>query len=370
MQMNTVMIVDDIESNLEILGAILQDTYNVIAMDSSLEAFKKLKDGANPDIILLDLSMPDMDGFQFLNKLNEHRNLSRIPVIFVTNTDDVYSEEKGLELGAVDYIKKPYEPKIIRVKVRNHIELKIYRDNLYEAVAIHTQQLEQRTKELSAAHNAIVMGLALLAESHDKITGAHLIRIRTLTNILGKKIAEWYPEFFSNEMAEITATYSPLHDIGKVSVSDLVLKKTGKLTEEEFNLMKGHSLDGGEILRQITTLLPNEHNQLSVAIEIAECHHERFDGTGYPNKLAGENIPISARIVSVADVYDALRSPRPYKPKFTHEEAVEIIQKGDGRTEPSHFDPVVLRAFAETHEQLRKAYDSNPDPNVLEEGVQ
>jgi putative two-component system response regulator len=193
------------------------------------------------------------------------------------------------------------------------------------------------------------------------------MRIKCLTNIIAKKISAWYPEFVSKEMAEIITTYSPLHDIGKVSVPDSVLKKSGKLTAEEFDQMKSHAKSGGDLLRQISELLPNERNQLQIAIEIAESHHERFDGTGYPGKLSGENIPISARIVSVADVYDALRSPRSYKPGFTHEEAMDIILKGDGRTEPTHFDPIVLRAFKEINQDLREAYDNNPDPHIAQE---
>jgi len=229
-------------------------------------------------------------------------------------------------------------------------------------VAIRTAQLEERTKELYAAHTAIIMGMALLSESRDKVTGSHIVRIKGLTHILAGKVCEWYPEFVSPELVEIITTYSSLHDVGKVSVPDAVLMKKGRLTDKEFNQMKAHTSGGGDLLRQISELLPHDQSHISIAIEIAEGHHERFDGTGYPNRLSGEDIPISARIVALADVYDALRSTRPYKNGFTHEEAIDIIINGDGRTDPKHFDPIVLRAFKEVHEEMRELFDNNPDP--------
>ena len=363
---HTVLAVDDVPENLEILEAILEDTYKVIKADSGAKALELLYE-ADPDLILTDLSMPEMDGFELLKKIREDEQYVSIPVIIVTGYDDVYPEEKGLGLGAVDYIRKPYEPNIIRVKIRNHIELKSYRDDLSEAVAERTKELEERTQELYAAHSAIIMGMSLLSESHDKVTGSHLLRIKSLTQIIASKISENYPAILNSEMVHLITTYSPLHDIGKVGVPDAVLKKQGKLTGEEFDLMKAHATSGGDLLRQLAEMLPSERSHLNTAIEISECHHERFDGTGYPNRLVGEDIPFSARIVSIADVYDALRSPRPYKRGFTHEESMDIILKGDGRTEPTHFDPLVLKAFEETKELLRNAYDSNPDPHFLED---
>jgi len=358
------MAVDDVPVNLMILESILEDCYNVVTATRGDEALELMTTGVKPDLVLLDLSMPDMDGFEVLERMNRDAVLSKIPAIFVTGEADVYSEEKGLKLGAVDYIKKPYIPEIIFVKIRNHIESKSLRDNLEDMVAERTRQLEERTSELIATHSAIIMGMSLLSESRDKVTGAHLARIKSLTQLLAEDIAAAHPGLLSAEMVEHIATYSPLHDVGKVSVPDAVLKKEGGLTAEEFEQMKEHTGGGGDLLRQMATFLPGEQSQLSVAIDIAENHHERFNGTGYPNRLKGEDIPLSARIVAVADVYDALRSPRPYKRGFTHEEAMDIILKGDGRTEPSHFDPIVLKAFENREAALRHAYDSNPDPQI------
>jgi len=357
---HTVMAVDDLQINLMILEAILEEDYNVICVTSGEEALARLAEEPKPDLMLLDLSMPVMDGFELLAKMREDPSLAVIPAIFVTGERDQYSEERGLNLGAVDYIKKPYVPHIIRIKVRNHIELKSYRDNLTQAVA-------ERTRELIATHSAIVMGMSLLSESRDQITGSHLARIKTLSNILASIVSARRPDVLSSELVDSITTYSPLHDVGKVSVPDAVLNKKGTLTEVEFEQMKRHTTGGGDLLRQIALFLPGEQKQLSVAIEIAESHHERYDGSGYPKGLRGNEIPLSARIVAVVDVYDALRSPRPYKRGFTHQEAMDIILKGDGRTEPSHFDPVALKAFLEVHEELQKAYDLNPDPHILDD---
>ena len=360
---HTVMAVDDIQINLMILESMLEADYDVVLATSGEEALAKMPE-AKPDLVLLDLSMPDMDGFELLERMHKDERLLNIPVIFVTGEKDVYAEEKGLILGAVDYIKKPYVPEIIRVKIKNHIELKVYRDNLAVAVAERTRQLEKRTQELTATHSAIIMGMSLLSESRDKVTGVHLARIKILTKLLAEKMAALRPDLLDSDMISAIVTYSPLHDVGKVSVPDAVLKKSGGLTQEEFEQMKEHTMGGGDLLRQVAEFLPGDQRLLSVAIDIAESHHERFDGSGYPNGLSGEAIPISARIVSVADVYDALRSPRPYKRGFSHEEAMDIILNGDGRTAPEHFDPEVLTAFKEIHTTLRDAYDNNPDPHV------
>jgi len=361
-----VMAVDDIPVNLMILESILEAEYDVITAESGSEALLLLQEEAKPDLVLLDLSMPDMDGFELLEKMNDDLSLSHIPAIFVTGEADTYSEEKGLKLGAVDYIKKPYVPDIIIVKIRNHIENKILRDDLMKAVAHRTKELQQKTEDLIATHGAVIMGMSLLSESRDKVTGAHLARIKMLTTLMADKVAEMYPDILTHEMASWISTYSPLHDIGKVSVPDAVLKKQGGLTKEEFEQMKEHTKGGGDLLRQIASFLPGDQSHLSVAIEIAENHHEKFDGNGYPFGLKGDDIPLSARIVSVADVYDALRSPRPYKRGFTHQEAMDIILKGDGRTEPRHFDPRVLKVFELIHKELDRVYNENLDPQIEE----
>ncbi|MCL2372103.1 MAG: response regulator [Defluviitaleaceae bacterium] len=357
---HTIMAVDDVLINLMVLESILEEDYNFISITSAEEALEQMKED-KPDLILLDLYMPGMDGFELIENMNKDEGLRSIPVIFVTGERDAYSEEKGLALGAVDYIKKPYVPGVIRIKIKNHIELKTYRDSLSDAVKERTRLLEEKTNELSATHDAIIMGMSLLSESRDEVTGSHLARIKVLTQLLANKVAKDNPDMLNEEMIEIISTYSPLHDVGKVSVTDAILRKTGSLTAEEFQKMKAHTSGGGDLLRQVESFLPSGSSHLDIAIDIAENHHERFDGSGYPHGKKGDNIPLAARIVSVVDVYDALRSPRPYKPSFSHDEAVDIMLKGDGRTMPEHFDPVVLEAFRKIHPMLNEAYNRAAD---------
>lgn len=233
--------------------------------------------------------------------------------------------------------------------------------NLEKIISSRTKSLQDSKIELQQAYGAIVMGLSLLSESRDNITGAHIARIRKQTKLLTDEITKKHPSLLSDKMAEHIVFYSTLHDIGKVGIPDNILNKKSTLTNEEFIQMKWHTVNGAHLLSQIIEFLPEGPSYLSIALEIAESHHERYDGTGYPYGLAGEEIPFSARIVAIADIYDALRSNRPYKKGFTHEEAYDIITKGDGRTEPAHFDPIVLEAFKKVHLSMEKTYDDNAE---------
>ena len=352
----TVLIVDDVPINVEILKEILTEAgYRIVTATSGDEAIKKME-VEQPDLVLLDLYMPGMDGFEVQRYAKSRQQLSNIPIIFVTGEQDEEAEEKGLELGAVDYIRKPFNADIVCVKVRNHIELKAYRDKLEIMVDERTRQLAERTRQLAMSREAIIMGMSLMAEIHDKITGEHIHRIKALTKLLTNELMEMYPDMLTPSIAEQIVLYSPLHDVGKVGISDTILNKPGGLTSEEFEIMKSHTLMGGDILLQTQQFLAESSNDLQVAIDIANGHHERFDGTGYPHKKAGEDIPVAARIVALADVYDALRSPRAYKKAFAHEETFDIICVGDGRTMPAHFDPRLLEAFNQLQPILTQKY--------------
>lgn len=348
---NSVLVVDDSKENIDGLRSILEKDYSVFVALSGAMALE-LMDHIDVDIVLLDVVMPTMGGFDVLERMRKIDRLANTPVIFITGASDSFNEAKGLHLGAVDYISKPYDADIVCIKVKNHIANKMNRDNLEKLV-------EQRTSELSASRQAVIIGMSLLAEGRDKGTGRHIKRIQQYTEILGMHLNKMHPDLLSHSELKQTVLYSPLHDIGKVCIPDSILLKPEPLSCDEFELIKTHTTFGADVLRKTEHLITSESQTLRVAIEIAGSHHEKFDGTGYPNKLTGEDIPISARIVALTDIYDALTSVREYKPAFTHERACEIIIHGDGRTMPSHFDKDVLNAFQSVEVEFEKLLSSD-----------
>ena len=348
---NTVMVVDDVEVYVMILKSILEDDYNIVAADSG-EMALSLMAKSQPDLVLLDLILPGINGLDVLRQMRTDPLLAHIPVIIISGEQDVEVQQKAILLGVLDYINKPYVPELLKEKVRNHLNYKIYINNLTDIISKRTKQLEERTQQLLNMHEALIMGMSMLSESRDSVTGSHLNRIKKITLLLAKKMTELYPDLLTPEEAAQIAMYSPLHDIGKVTIPDSILRKEGSLSPDEFALLKTHTTHGGELLRQMQRYLHDSDRSLLVATEIAESHHERYDGTGYPKGLAGDDIPISARIVALADVYDALRSIRPYKKSLDHHKVVDMIVKGDGTIVPSSFDPLVLRAFEKMHMEL------------------
>lgn len=346
-----ILVVDDTKTNVEVLEGILSDEYTVhVALDG--EHALKLVPHVKPDLILLDVMMPGMDGYETLRKLQTMPEGRNIPVIFLTAKADSEGEKEGLSLGAVDYITKPYTPSLVKLRIRNQLENKRYRDHLEDLVNERTHSLRQTLK-------VMLTSLGALAEYRDNETGGHIRRtqilVRMLAEVLQKnpKYAEVIP---TDEIVEQFATAAPLHDIGKVGIQDSILRKPGKLTPEEMEQMKGHTILGYQVLESATAELHNDP-MVIVAAQIAKSHHEKWNGTGYPEGLKGEQIPIGARLMAVADVYDALVSKRVYKEAMPHEKAVDIILSGCG----THFDPDVIDAFKQIESQLPGIYKDFQD---------
>ncbi len=338
----SVLLVDDTEANLDILVRSLEDDYEVsVATDgfSALEYTEKHL----PDLILLDIMMPHMDGYEVCARLKGNPATRHIPVVFLTVKDEEEDEAKGLALGAVDYITKPFSTMLVKARVRNHLLLKCHQDYLEEMV-------RERTHQLQSTQDVTIKIMATLAEYRDPGTVGHIRRTKEYMKILAEHLREHpsYAHFLNHETIELLYKSTPLHDIGKVGVPDYLLLKPGSLSLEEFEEMKQHCLYGLKAMEVAEKEL-GAHSFLSLAGEIAYSHHEKWDGSGYPRGLAGEDIPISGRLMAIVDVYDALISKRVYKRPFGHEKAVAIIRAGRG----SHFDPAMVDAFLELAEKFR-----------------
>jgi putative two-component system response regulator len=347
--MPRILIVDDTPENLMILADALQDAYTVNAANNAISALKLIDKGISFDLILSDVMMPDMDGYQFLEELKKRPACYAVPVMFLTALSDDADEYKGLSIGAVDYVQKPVNIPLLKARIRNHITHKLLRDNL-------EKEVRDRTEQVVYSQQVLIEGLGTLAEFRDPETGEHIKRTQLYVHEIADHLrlhSEKHKQLISEDDVAVMYRAAPLHDIGKVGISDTILLKQGSLTAEEFETIKQHTLYGFTTLRKISLKAPD--NPLVVTgMDIALNHHEKWDGSGYPQGLKGEEIPLSARIMTISDIYDALRSARPYKDGFSHEKCCDIILNGDGRTEPEHFDPDVLKAFEAVEDSFRQ----------------
>jgi putative two-component system response regulator len=343
----TILIVDDTPDNLAVIGGLLRPDYHVKVATSGERALRSARTEPVPDLILLDVMMPVMDGHAVLRALREMPETSDIPVIFVTALDAREDEARGLELGAVDYITKPVQPGILQLRVRTQLELKQARDLLRDQ-----KEFFRRANEISK--DVSLHALATLAEARDNETGFHIVRTQSYVEALGRELLRsgLYVDALARGKLELIKRAAPLHDVGKVGIADHILKKPGKLTPEEFETMKGHALIGAEAIDEAIRRVGRQPDLdpeaaqealelMHAAREIAAGHHERWDGSGYPLGLAAEAIPLSARLMAVADVFDALTCERVYKTSMPYAEVVRILRAGSG----THFDPAIIDAF-------------------------
>lgn len=346
---NKILLVDDAPENLRILSECLRDRYTIMFAKNGVDALRLAL--RQPDLILLDVIMPGMDGYEVCRRLRDDTQTRDIPIMFITAQNEETDEAKGLSLGAQDYITKPFRSSLVRNRVSNQLKYKRYRDHLNDMV-------HARTRQLALTQEATIHAMASLAEWRDTETGAHIKRTQNYVKALAVYIAQLprYREELDADAIAWLYLSAPLHDVGKVGIADTVLHKPGPLTDEEYEAMKEHTTLGRAVLASADKFL-GENSFLRIASDIAYCHHERWDGKGYPRGVAGKDIPLSARLMSVADVYDALRSKRVYKPAMPHETAVRIIVDGKG----TQFDPEVVEAFVALQEQFRSIAEKYSD---------
>jgi len=351
----SVMVVDDTPANLKLLEEMLGGQgYRAVMFPSGAMALKAAVKNP-PDLILLDIMMPEMDGFETCRRLKEDTVTRDIPVIFLSALNDTDSKVKAFSMGGVDYVTKPFQFAEVKTRVETHVNLRRSQIRLKQQNQHLEALVQEKVREISDSQLATIFAVSKLAESRDDETGYHIERTRNFCRNLAEKLYEGscYAASLSADFIENIYHASPLHDIGKVGITDNILLKPGRLTPEEFEIMKTHTVIGASTLQNVLSKYPN-NAFLAVGIDIARSHHEKWDGSGYPDGLAGERIPLSARIMAIADVYDALRSKRPYKEPFSHEKSYGIIVEGAGR----HFDPVVVEAFIALESQFAGIPDS------------
>ena len=346
----TILVVDDTADNLALMSTLLKHAYVVKIANSGAKALRIARSEAPPDLILLDIMMPEMDGYQVLQTLRADVKTHDIPVIFLTAKSEIEDEKRGLELGAVDYITKPVSPPILLARVKTQLALKASSDFLRDKASFLEDEVAKRTEEISAIQDVTILVMASLAETRDPETGNHIRRTQHYVKELAQALRD-HPRFrtyLNDRIIQLLFKSAPLHDIGKVGIPDRILLKPGKLDPDEFEVMKTHTNLGYEAIAHAEKALGTDVAFLTMAKEIALSHQEKWDGSGYPQGLAGDAIPLSARLMAVADVYDALVTRRPYKEPLSHAEAVRIIDRGRG----THFDPDIVDAFLASQDQF------------------
>ncbi|MEI8169092.1 MAG: two-component system response regulator [Rhodoferax sp.] len=364
----TVLVVDDSPNNLSLIANLLHESYTVKAVNRGAKVFKVVSE-EQPDLILLDIMMPDLDGYEVCRLLKADPFTRNIPIIFLTSRSEIESEELGMKLGAVDYITRPISPLILLSRVKAHFVDASTARTLRVSNEYLEFEVTKRSRQLEALQDVTILALASLAETRDADTGNHLKRTQHYMRVLANQLRTHprFSDFLNADMVELLFKSAPLHDIGKVGIPDKILLKPGRYEPEEYEIMKNHPRLGRDALNNAQKMAGQNIEFLEVAKEIVYSHHEKWDGSGYPQGLVGDAIPISARLMALADVYDALVCRRVYKDGMTHAKAAKIIIEGRGK----HFDPDVVDAFlaqsaefqfiassiADTDEELQKKAD-------------
>lgn len=354
-----ILIVDDAPENLALMDGLLSDDYDTVVANSGERALKVAFSAKALDLVLLDIEMPGMDGYEVCRRLKAEARTRDIPVIFLTAKSEMEDEQAGFNVGAVDYITKPISAPIVLARVRTHLTNKAAADFLKDQNSYLDAEVKRRMRELQVVQDVTIMAMASLAETRDNETGNHIRRTQNYVRALALKLRE-DPQFaaeLDDSTIELLYKSAPLHDIGKVGIPDAILLKPGKLTPEEFVIMKTHTTLGRDAIIAAEQLIDAPSTFLRLAREIAHYHQEKWDGSGYPDGLVGETIPLSARLMAVADVYDALISRRVYKPPFPHEKAVALLREGRGK----HFDPLIVDAFLAIEAEFTKIAERYTD---------
>jgi putative two-component system response regulator len=347
-----VLVVDDTTDNLALMANLLKDRYRVSLATNGEKALQLARDSDPPDLILLDIMMPGLDGTDVCIALKNDPATRDIPVIFLTAMSAKEDERRGLELGAADFITKPINPPVVLLRVESQLKLKLTADFLRDQNRFLEDEVARRSRELAAIQDVTILAMASMAETRDNETGNHIQRTQQYVKVLAEHLRT-HPRFASTLSDAYIATLfksAPLHDIGKIGIPDRILLKPGRFEPHEFEIMKTHCKLGRDAIQQAEDRLGMSVAFLTVAKEIAYGHQEKWDGSGYPEGLSGDDIPVSARLMAVADVYDALISRRVYKDGMPHEQAEQIMRDGRGR----HFDPDVLDAFVANAAEFRR----------------
>lgn len=338
-----VLVVDDMPDNIEVLRGVLHKEYLLLAAINGAKALQIARSVQKPDIILLDVMMPEMDGYEVCRRLKADSRTAHIPVIFITGMGEVESETLALSLGAVDYITKPIIPAVVKARVKTHLAL-------YDQNRELERLVQARTEELQRTRLRIIQDLGRAAEYKDNETGMHVIRMSNYARLLAKAAG------MDERAVELVFNATPMHDVGKIGIPDSIMLKPGKLTDEEWVIMKTHPAIGAGIIGD-----PNDSDLLKMAVTVAMTHHEKWNGQGYPKGLSGEDIPIEGRITAVADVFDALTSVRPYKKAWSVDDAIDLMKREAG----GHFDPELIPLFINILPEILKVKSTYADEEVV-----